>query len=102
MTNETNALTTLFIACWKDADLKVRFMSNPKAVLDEYGMKVPEGVDVTVVENTDNTIHITLPAAPDSHMDLSDDELTNAAGGWYQFAPWTAPPCEFSLCNDHN
>jgi hypothetical protein len=35
-------------------------------------------------------------------MDLSDDELTNAAGGWYQFAPWTAPPCEFSLCNDHN
>jgi hypothetical protein len=42
---------------------------------------MPDGMDVTVVENNDNTVHITLPMAPDGHADLSDEELRNAAGG---------------------
>ena len=36
-----------------------------------------------VVENADDCVHITLPAPPAGHMDLSDDELSNAAGGGY-------------------
>jgi len=36
---------------------------------------------VKVVENADDCVHITLPAPPDGHMNLSDDELSNAAGG---------------------
>jgi hypothetical protein len=51
------------------------------AVLAEHGMDVPEGINVNVVENTDNTVHVTLPAAPDAHADLSDEELESAAGG---------------------
>ena len=31
-------------------------MSDPKAVLAEYGMDVPDGMDVNVVENSDNTV----------------------------------------------
>jgi hypothetical protein len=50
-------------------------------VLAEYGMPVPDGIDVKVVENADDCVHITLPAAPGSSGDLSDDELSNAAGG---------------------
>ena len=34
-----------------------------------------------VVENADDCVHITLPAPPAGHMDLSDEELSNAAGG---------------------
>jgi mersacidin/lichenicidin family type 2 lantibiotic len=45
-------------------------------------MDVPEGMNVNVVENTDNTVHVTLPAAPTGHTDLSDEELANAAGAW--------------------
>ena len=56
-------------------------MADPKAVLAERGIEMPDGMDVTVVENTDNTVHITLPMAPDGHADLSDEELSNAAGG---------------------
>jgi hypothetical protein len=56
-------------------------MSDPKAVLAEYDMPVPDGMDVKVVENADDCVHITLPAPPSGHMDLSDDELSNAAGG---------------------
>ena len=82
MTEERNALAELFAACWKDEALKARFMSDPKAVLAEHGIDVPDGIDVNVVENSDNTVHITMPKAPGGAMNLSDEELAGAAGGW--------------------
>ena len=87
MTEQKNALADLFAACWKDETLKQRFMSDPKAVLAEYDMPVPDGIDVKVVENADDCVHITLPAPPAGHMDLSDDELSNAAGGNFMADP---------------
>ena len=81
MTEERNQLAELFAACWKDEALKARFMNDPKAVLAEYGMNVPDGMDVKVVENSDNTVHITMPMAPGGHHELSDEELSAAAGG---------------------
>ena len=83
MTEQRNQLAELFAACWKDESLKARFMSEPKAVLAEHGMDVPAGMDVNVVENADNTVHITMPMPPEGHHDLSDEELTAAAGGTY-------------------
>ena len=38
-------------------------------------------MDVKVVENADNCVHITMPAAPSGSNELSDEELSNAAGG---------------------
>ena len=93
MTEQKNALTQLFAACWKDEALKARFMSDPKAVLKEHGLDVPDGIDVKVVENADDCVHITLPAPPAGHGDLSDDELSNAAGG--DFIPLAPAPCVF-------
>jgi hypothetical protein len=81
MTEQKNQLASLFAACWKDEALKARFMSDPKAVLAEHGMDVPDGMDVKVVENADNCVHITMPATPTGSMELSDEELANAAGG---------------------
>ena len=81
MTEERNQLAELFAACWKDDALKQRFMRDPKAVLAEHGMDVPEGMNVNVVENSDTTVHITLPMAPEGHHKLSDAELSAAAGG---------------------
>ena len=81
MTEQRKALAQLFAACWKDEALKARFMTDPKAVLAEYGMDVPDGIDVNVVENTDNTVHITMPMARAGSAELSDEELVGAAGG---------------------
>ena len=81
MTEQKNALAQLFAKCWKDEALKARLMADPKAVLAEYDMPVPDGIDVKVVENADDCVHITLPAPPAGDKDLSDDELSNAAGG---------------------
>jgi mersacidin/lichenicidin family type 2 lantibiotic len=38
-------------------------------------------MDVKVVENADNCVHITMPAPPTGSMELSDEELSHAAGG---------------------
>ena len=81
MTEQRNAMAELFAACWKDDALKARFMADPKAVLAERGIDMPDNIDVNVVENTDNTVHITLPQAPGGHAELSDEELAGAAGG---------------------
>ena len=81
MTEQKNKLAELFAACWKDEALKARFMSDPKSVLAEFEMPVPDGMDVKVVENADDCVHITLPSPPTGHDGLSDDELSNAAGG---------------------
>ena len=92
MTEQKNALAQLFAACWKDEALKARFMTDPKAVLAEYDMPVPDNLDVKVVENADDCVHITLPAPPVGSNDLSDDELSNAAGGTYwDFKPHDMP-----------
>ena len=91
MTEQKNALAQLFAACWKDEALKARFMTDPKAVLAEYDMPVPDGIDVKVVENADDRVHITLPAPPAGDGDLSDDELSNAAGGCGE--TWGMPTC---------
>ena len=81
MTEQKNALAQLFAACWKDEALKARFMADPKAGLKEYNLDVPDNLDVKVVENADDCVHITLPAPPAGDNDLSDEELSNAAGG---------------------
>ncbi len=87
MTKQRNALAELFAACWKHEALKARFMSDPKAVLTEHGIKVPDSIDVNVVENSDNTVHITMPKTPAGVHDLSDEELAGAAGGFWDEAP---------------
>ena len=81
MTEERNKLAKLFAACWKDEALKARFLADPKAVLAEYGMDVPANMNVNVVENSDNTVHITMPMAPAGHEEISMEELSKAAGG---------------------
>ena len=81
MTEQKNILAQLFAACWKDEALKARFMSDPKAVLKDYNLDVPGGIDVKVVENADDCVHIILPAPPSGNQGLSDADLSNAAGG---------------------
>ena len=92
MTEQKNALAQLFAACWKDEALKARLMADPKAVLKEHNLDVPDGIDVKVVENADDCVHITLPAAPAGDGELSDEELGNAAGGYSVPLPMCPSP----------
>ena len=55
-------------------------MANPRAVLAEHGVDVPDGIDVKVVENAGDRVHITMPAPPRGHQERSNVELSDAAG----------------------
>lgn len=94
MTEERNALAEVFAACWKDDDLKARFIADPKAVLSEFGMTVPDGLDLKVVENTDDCVHITLPVSASEDHDVADSDLTAAAGGH----TWPPNQCSYVTC----
>ena len=54
-----------------DKTLKQRLMDTPIVVLREHGINVRKGLDIHVVENTDNVVYLTLPAV----SQLSDREL---------------------------
>ncbi len=66
---------------WSDPDFKVQLLNDPKTVLAGYGVDVPAGLDIKIVENTADTMHIVLPAVPSQAGDLSDEDLQNLAGG---------------------
>ena len=94
MTDQKDQLARLFAACWKDEALKARFITDPKTVLAEHGIPVPDGLDVKVMENAEDSVHITMPAPPRGHADLSDEELGKAAGGNspdYTYCAWLIP-----------
>ncbi|MFM1832569.1 MAG: hypothetical protein RLZZ461_885 [Planctomycetota bacterium] len=81
MADHKKTLATLFAACWKDDALKARFIADPRTVLAEHGLDVPQGVEINVVENTADCVYVTIPPRPAGFEELSDAELANAAGG---------------------
>jgi len=81
MSEQNSAIARILGACWKDDTFKARFIADPRTVLAEHGIDVPDRIELRVVENTDNCVHITLPKRPANHDDLSDEELDLAAGG---------------------
>ena len=53
----------------------------------DMGLMYRMNINVNVVENSDNTVHITMPKAPRGAAELSNEELAGAAGG----ACWNKP-----------
>lgn len=64
--------------CWVDTAVKTQLLADPGAVLKAHGLDVPAGVQVRVVEDTDQLVHWVLPARP---RELSDAALDAVAGG---------------------
>jgi hypothetical protein len=66
---------------WCDEGLMKRLRSNPRDVLSEHGLEVPEdtevrvaeGTEVTVEEEDDRVRHFILPVSPPD--ELTDEEL---------------------------
>lgn len=57
-----------------DDDYRQRLVSNPKRVLTDEGLQVPDDVDVTVHQNSANQIHLVLPAVKPDGQQLDPNE----------------------------
>lgn len=73
-------LSNVVAASWNDDKFKQRLMQDPRAALEEFGIEVPAGVDVRIVENTDKIRYVTLPPKPADTTELSERELRAIAG----------------------
>ncbi|WP_170990853.1 thiocillin family RiPP [Herbidospora galbida] len=67
----------LIAAAWSDEDVKTRFEAEPRAVLAEYGVVIPEGIPTPP-----------LPARPEG--EFSVEELEMAAGAQAEGTAGTA------------
>ena len=68
---------------WRDPAFKSALIANPTAALKAEGIDVPDGMAVTVVENTDKQVHLVLPPVPTD--EIPDEELDGIVGG----SAWT-------------
>jgi hypothetical protein len=66
---------------WHDEAFRQRLLTDPAAVLQEHGLEVPAGVQVRVVEDTHQVVHLTLPRKPAMTAEVSEEELASVAGG---------------------
>jgi Nitrile hydratase, alpha chain len=84
----------------QDESLRQRLLADPKGALeDELGTRLPENIEVRVVEETADTIYLVLPSASPLGEDgeLSDLELEAVAGGgsWMTVCPGQGQPGDY-------
>ena len=72
-----------------DANARERFLADPKAVLADAGLDLPEWFTVSAREGDAAELIITLPALRDPDADLSDMDLEQVAGG--EFSNYSTP-----------
>ena len=70
----------------QDEDFRRRLLADPRATLEqEYGERIPEGVQVRAVEEAADTIYLVLPhsgsSAGQDPEQVSDQDLEAGAGG---------------------
>ena len=65
----------------KDEGFARELRADTKAVIEREVGKLPEGIEVKVVEETPDTLYLVLPAHPSPGRQLSDEELERVAGG---------------------
>ncbi len=69
----------LVAKAWSDDNFKAELLSDPMKVFKENSMEVPDGIEVRMVENTQDTMHLILPSEPSD--ELTDEQLDGAVGG---------------------
>ena len=75
-------------------DYRKALVADPKAVVaKQFGLEIPDNVQVKVVEDTADTVYVVLPHAVETGAELSDADLEalgpRSAGGGLPGKPTT-------------
>src|SRR5947209_5543938 len=71
------AMAEVFEKCWQDPAFKQQFKDDPRTELANAGIYIPADVQIVVVENEVNLVHIVLPSPGVQADDTIDcDELS--------------------------
>jgi hypothetical protein len=67
----------------KDGSFRAELIANPKAVIEqEIGSKLPDELEIAVLEETEDTIYMVLPCNP--YEGVSEEELQANLGMSYE------------------
>ena len=66
---------------WSDEEFAKSFKAEPRKVLKEHGIEIPEERKIVVVEDNNDVLHLVIPPKPEGLEKLSEDDLEGAAGG---------------------
>jgi D-alanyl-D-alanine carboxypeptidase len=75
---ESEFATKVITRAWGDPEYKTKLMTDPRAALAEAGLNAPAGLDIKVVENTNNVVHLVLPPPPSA--EISEESLALVSG----------------------
>lgn len=88
----------------RDSQFRKDFMTNPRETAErEFGVAIPEGIDITVLEETPSSVYVVLPPAQaQAGREVSDADLEAVAGGWGGLSgqACSEAPCGASYADD--
>jgi nitrile hydratase len=62
-------------AWYKSVPYRSRAVSDPRGVLDEFGVALDDGVELRVLDSTADMRYLVIPRRPPGTADLSEDDL---------------------------
>jgi hypothetical protein len=75
---------------WADDAFKQRLLSDPVAVFNENNLAVPDGLQVKIMEDTDQVRHLPLPPKPALQEPVAQAQQdTVTQGSWFCCHTWS-------------
>ncbi|MBK1735245.1 hypothetical protein CKO15_08090 [Halorhodospira abdelmalekii] len=72
----------ILVECWSDEEFKERFKREPETVFKEWEFDLPEGLKVSVMEQGEGVLPISLPPKPQGFdQEIAEEDLDAVAGG---------------------
>ena len=81
---DDNAWNSIVEKACGDADFKKRLLADPKTVLTEEGVAIPEGITIRVVNSDRNVARSALPSGA---LEIFKSLRCCERGGWCR-GPW--------------
>jgi hypothetical protein len=80
MATREEKLAPIIAKAWQDEAYRKELVANPKGMLQkEFGVELPESLNIEVLEESPAKLYIVIPPKPTD--ELSDEQLEGVAGG---------------------